>query len=247
MIKAKSGSKWTANELDYFNIVVSNVDRFRNFFGIEPAELPETVRTFVNIDLKRCVRQLYAATRLNINAESSVNDFAVKVLELCEHDDGGRTVGTRPEIDLLMTGKIKYAKPDAYVHTDNDGIVLLVQEDKNWRTRSTKIRDVEAQVIAEAIAAYQYNRNKDMLAHRPEVLEQQFPCIVMFGAYPMFYLITVTNMLSQAVASGSKPSVPTEVKKFSIPPIEGIIGDTLYDREKRLRIMQAYIAFKRFL
>lgn len=63
----------------------------------------------------------------------------------------------------------------------------------------------------------------------------------------MFYLVTVTKMLSQAVALGHPSPVATQVSKFSISPVIGIIVDTLYDPEKRLQIMQTYIAFKRFL
>ncbi|KAF9185694.1 hypothetical protein BGZ49_004260 [Haplosporangium sp. Z 27] len=255
MTNAKSGSDWTTSDLKYHNITIVNVPSFREFFEAEPPELPPNVRAFCDLTvdpnniqlaynvignnraLMRTVTHLYMSTRICINAESSVNDFAVKLLELCEYDEENRAVSTRPKINLLVRGVQKYAKPDVYVHTNDGNIVLLVQEDKNWYSGDTKYADSEVQVVAEAIAAYQHNRKKDVIAHRPTVVVQCIPCIVMLGTYPMFYLITVSEMLSQAVSLGLHSPVVTEVRKYSIPPAPGIIGDTLYNQEKRRQIM----------
>ncbi|KAF9349203.1 hypothetical protein BGX26_012450 [Mortierella sp. AD094] len=263
MNDAKSGSNWTTNDLQYRNLAIVNAPKFRDFFGIEPPELPQSVTEFCNLNidstniraaydaignnrtLLRTVTHLYIAIRICINAESSVGDFAVKILELCEYDEEGRAIGTRPEIIILVRGETYYAKPDVYVHTNDDSIVLLVQEDKNWYTGDTKHADSKAQVVAEAVAAYQHNRKKDILAHRPTVIEQRTPYFAMLDTYPIF--ITATEMLSQAVSLGHPSPVATQVKKYSIPPAPGIIGDALYNLDKRRKIMQAFIAFKRFL
>jgi hypothetical protein len=71
----------------------------------------------------------------------------------------------------------------------------------------------EPQVIAEAIAVYQYNKKKWQTGGLPTLDTMTIPCITMVGMQPMFYLIPVTQALSTAVVTGQYPKTPTKVVK----------------------------------
>ncbi|KAJ7430194.1 hypothetical protein B0H11DRAFT_2264094 [Mycena galericulata] len=75
-----------------------------------------------------------------------------------------RVVSTRQELRFLICGKSKYAKPDVSIIDRNlDDIILLVQEDKRFGGAT----DAYAQLIAEAIAAYQVNQSPGPLGASP--------------------------------------------------------------------------------
>ncbi|KAH9974937.1 hypothetical protein BGW80DRAFT_1444553 [Lactifluus volemus] len=74
----------------------------------------------------------------------------------------------------------------------------------------------EPQVIAEAIAVYQYNKKKWQTGGLPTLDTMTIPCITMVGMQPMFYLIPVTQALSTAVVTSQYPKTPTKVVKCVI-------------------------------
>jgi len=65
--------------------------------------------------------------------------------------------------------------------------------------------NVEAQVIAEAIAAFQTNYDLKCLS------AMNFPCITMAGTQLTFYLILVTMELNNTVIVGQYPTAQTMV------------------------------------
>ncbi|KAG0706909.1 hypothetical protein DFH29DRAFT_797497, partial [Suillus ampliporus] len=88
-------------------------------------------------------------------------------------------------------------------------ILLILQEDKTIFNSTQP----EPQVIAEAIAAYQYNNEKRQIRGLPTLDDMIIPCIIMVGTRPTFYLVPVTQALSVAVVTGQYPEVPTKVMK----------------------------------
>ena len=88
-------------------------------------------------------------------------------------------------------------------------ILLVLQVDKMIFNPS----DPEAQVIAEAIAAYQYNNQKWQCIDLHTLNTMTVPCITMIRTCPTFYLVPITKELSDAVITGQWPDVETEVLK----------------------------------
>ena len=86
-------------------------------------------------------------------------------------------------------------------------ILLVLQE--NYSNRS----DPQPQAIAEAIAAYQENNMRRRHLHLPPLNTMTIPCITMVGTCPTFYLVPVTQELSEAVVAGRWPKVETMVLK----------------------------------
>ena len=87
-------------------------------------------------------------------------------------------------------------------------ILLLVQEDKTHINPS----DPEAQLMAEAIGAFQENNAKRVNELFLEPLEMQMiPGITMVGTFPRFYKIKVTTDLDRCVRFGQYPEIQTVV------------------------------------
>jgi hypothetical protein len=74
-------------------------------------------------------------------------------------------------------------------------ILLVLVEDKTFFNKTS----TEAQMVAEAIAAFQYNNTKRVARGQPALEVMTIPCITMVGTNPTFYLVTVTEELSDAV------------------------------------------------
>lgn len=65
-------------------------------------------------------------------------------------------------------------------------ILLVIQEDK----RAMSVMDPEPQLIAEAIAAYQWNNQMCTNKLNQLTLDMMtIPCITMVSTWPMFYLV----------------------------------------------------------
>ena len=80
-------------------------------------------------------------------------------------------------------------------------ILLVVQEDKT----NFSVRDLEPQVITEAIATFQCNNCIRARLGQTELDSMTIPCIAMIGTRPIFYLVPVTRELSEAVAEAQYP------------------------------------------
>ena len=105
--------------------------------------------------------------------------------------------------------------------------------------------NAEAEVVAEAIAAFQFNNTK-RAARGQSVLEvMTIPCITMFGTTPTFYLVPVTRELSDAVKTAQYPTSQTRVWKcVTFAPDQRRISDGMADIEFRKLALKRFVAFK---
>lgn len=161
---AKSGSDWTHNETTSYNIHLSFEDA-ATFFGVAQLPAPaidneiltvesadDTVSD-ANFDL---LSLLDIAMEASNPQESAVDDFAVALFHALGYIHRPRVARTRQELRFLICGESRYAKPSvSLIDRSVDDIILLVQEDK----RLGGATDAYAQLIAEAIAAYQVNQS----------------------------------------------------------------------------------------
>jgi hypothetical protein len=213
----KSGSDWTTNELIAYNITVTTQSP-REFFLRNPepplVDLdPSLIDSPVDAEnvpdhTFRYLTHLDLAT--NAGQKSSIDDFARETLCLLSFEERGLALRTRYIIPLTICGDNRRIAQTDVCLVDRQSMILLVLQENKTIFNSTQ---PEPQVIAEAIAAYQYNNEKRQTRRLPTLDAMTIPCITMVGTRPTFYLVPVTRALSVAVVTGQYPKAPTEVVK----------------------------------
>ncbi|KAG2356472.1 hypothetical protein BDR07DRAFT_1423149 [Suillus spraguei] len=180
---AKSGSDWTFNDLMAYNITVTPQSP-EQFFRQNHGMLLEGVDPSL------------------LNPSLNDENISDAVFEYLGHLDLATNVTQESFIDafaqktLQILGFVELAETDVCLLDLRSMILLVLQDDKTVFSRSYP----EPQVIAEAIAA---NGSSD---HSPlDVMT--IPCITMVGTRPIFYLVPVTEALSNAVALASIPKL----------------------------------------
>ena len=260
-----AGSNWSNTELDFFRIKIVPEYDFNSFFLEDPPEvLSGNASVIVDLDLSRAdiletidwssigskpitrfTKHVLAVTKTHKNEESAVDDLAKAIFELLDYDDNDLNIRTREELKLEMCNKDTFAKPDLCIETSTLTIKLLVQEDKSYQV-ATRVNP-EAQVVAEAIAAFQENNRINEKLDINSRDNQLIPCITMLGTCPTFYLFNVTKALSNAVKEGKRPQNVTEIKRYKIKMHTLATGDALLISKYKREIMQCYTALKKFV
>jgi len=149
---------------------------------------------------------------------------------------------TRKVVPLLICGEYRHAKTDVCrLNNDTTRILLLVQEDK--RDLEQRGLDPQAQLIAEAIAAFQENVKIHGLK------ETVIPGIVMIGTFPIFYKTPVTQELADAVTHGTFPAERITVYSHTpvLPRLQRRLNEGMRLLDNRQIILQCYEAFKKFI
>jgi hypothetical protein len=128
---------------------------------------------------------------------------------------------------------------------DRDEILLLVQEDR----RHLEYVDAEPQLIAEAIAAFQYNNAIRRAIPLPELDFRMMAGIVMSGTSPSFFKVPVTQELADAVRRGQFPATPTVVARHlpEVPRPQRRLSEGMRSLDSRRAILACFEAFKQFV
>jgi len=194
----------------------------------------------VSDDTYRFLSYLDLAT--NAGQETAIDDFARELLRIVGFEERGLILRTRHTIPLSICGDIsKVAQTDVCLLDRRSTILLILQEDKTIFNPS----DPEPQVVAEAIAAYQYNNQKRQRMDLPALSTMTVPCITMIGTRPTFYLVPVTKELSDAVITGQWPKAATEVVKcVTVAGHNRRLSEGMETPEYRRVAFQRMIAFK---
>jgi hypothetical protein len=249
---AKSGSDWTTNELLAYNIRVSSQTP-HSFYGIplppvaslndlDPDLVSGTLSTQgLKDETYRLLQYLDLASTANAGQESAIDDFAREILRVLGYERRGLLLRSRYAIPLLISGDPnRSAQTDVTLIHGSSTILLVVQEDKT----TVSARDPEAQVIAEAIATFQYNNRTRARLGQHELDTMTIPCITMIGTRPIFYLVPVTQGLSQAVATAQYPTNPTVVKKCVVASNSCRLSEGMETVDFRQVALQHYTAFR---
>ncbi|TEB31610.1 hypothetical protein FA13DRAFT_1791390 [Coprinellus micaceus] len=181
---AKSGSSWTLNKLDSYNIHLERQEAPK-FFGVPLLQDPADR----NAEL---INLLDLAMLPTGSGETAVVDFAVELLKHTGYVRRNQVARTRRDLPLLICGKRENAKADVcIVNRQQNDIILLVQEGK--RIEDVEPIDARAQLVANALAAFpQNNASRENCSFSP--LESKvIPGIVMIGTSPTFFKIPVTK------------------------------------------------------
>lgn len=163
---AKSGSDWTSAELMDYNII-SQKQSAEEFFGYAPNTIPDIIDpAFTDADLPanetlndstyRLIQYLSLATNPHRSQEPAVGDFAKELLRVLGFEKRGTLLRSRYAIPLTICGDTaRVAQTDVCLVHGTSTILLVIQEGKTAISK----RNPEAQVIAEAIATFQYNND----------------------------------------------------------------------------------------
>jgi len=259
---AKPASEWTSNDLKAFNIVVEE-QTTEVFFG---GPLPECTGPPAFVRFKDCpegelISEVDLESRSLLTSlegvmklvegkpeEGFVTDFTVDLLRAMGYtavDLSKLLVRRRKSIPLLMCGEMVYTRPDVCVFHTAEGVLLVTLEDGSrfeLDVDNTTTRTPEAQLIAQAIAAFQENNRK-----RLEPLEQAQICgILMDRSFPKFYKIEVTKVLNQAIRHGLYPDTTTTVYCHT-PQVPREVIDGMVPLDNRKILLRCFEAFKRIV
>ena len=242
---AKSSSDWNTNDLLAHNITISPVPPDEFFpSGADPSldHLDPMIFTTSpgNPSLSHVVtRYLYYLDRASIGhptQESSIDDFSAETLKLLDFEEDNATVSMHYTIPLMICGESNHiAQMDVcLLHHPAPLVLLVLTQDKTMFSPAP-------QVVAEAIAAFQLNNRTRNEQGCPSLNAMTIPCISICGTRPIFYLVPVTEELSNAVAIGQYPATPTEVLQCVtvLRPREG-----MEDIEYRKLALRRILAFK---
>jgi hypothetical protein len=175
--------------------------------------------------------------------ESAVVDFAVFLLTLLKYATETRLTRTRVDIPLTICGEQCYAKTDVCVVDKEDDIILLVHEDKRNKER----KDPEAQLVAQAIAAFQtINTRRTRVLGQLALDDIVIPGIILVGSSPTFYYISVTKELARAVAQGMFPATQTTLYAHlpAVPRPARRLSEGMKPLDNRRHILACYNTFR---
>lgn len=242
---AKSGSNWTINDLEAYNIVVQEQNE-NAFFGGSlpnyngPADFLHYEHRAYGLDpaSTSLLKRLDMAVHVMDGEESAVGDFTAELLRILGYETDETVIRTCKSLNMLMCSEDVSTKADVCLLDEKFLVLLVVQEDKNHISPM----DPEAQLIAEAIAAFQENNNRrGQWLYLNPLQVQIIPGITMIGTFPTFYKITVTSELSACVEQGQYPATQTVVRRHTpcVPKRKSGMGP-LFNRELLVRCYEAF-------
>jgi hypothetical protein len=247
---AKSSSDWTGNELIAYNITISSLppDKFfptpdPSLEHIDPAILnspPGDANPALSDATSGYLGYLDLAARAT--QECFIDDFAAETLKLLGFNERRTTVSTGCIIPLTICGKANHvAQMDVcLIHNPTFALLVLVQ-DKTLSNRT----DPETQVVADAIAVFQFNNRKRRELGLDPLDTMTIPCITMTGTRPTFYLVPVTIELSNAVITGQYHATQTRVlRSVTVATHIRRASTGMEDTEYRMLALKRFLAFK---
>ena len=247
---AKAGKDWSLGELVAYNIQIVSQSPGQ-FFGAAAAntslaELDPLIITG-SIDTENLSdTTLRYLTYLDLAARASqkacIDEFARQTLDLLGYPERGLALISQYNIPLTISNQDKSAQIDACL-VDEQNMILLILKGK--MSLESNFSDPEPRVVAEAIAAYQYNNSMRELMGLETLDEMVFPCITMVGMRPTFYLVPVSRALSNAVRTGQYSHVRTEVRRcVTVAGRNRRISEGMGDPEYRRIALERFVAFR---
>ncbi|KAG2043055.1 hypothetical protein BDR03DRAFT_942756 [Suillus americanus] len=170
--------------------------------------------------------------------EAAIDNFVPKLLEKLEYDGDDRIIFVSHGFPFDICGETCTARINVCIIREDRTTIMLVQDKKST--------DPEPQVIAAAIAAFANDNEIRSMSRRPRLPTITFPVITMHGTYPIFYKITVTAQLCDAVSWGIYPPTTTHVFRY-IPDLPLPYHEGMHFLPNRTEILACLEAFKQFL
>jgi len=244
---AKSGNDWTDDDLTAYNITILSLNSDEFFLAPDPP-LDHINPAILNSPLcdKNPTMSDAAAGYLGYLGLATrptegcfTIDFTAETLRLLGFNEHSAVVFSYFTIPLTICGEADHvAQADVcLLYTSALSLLVLIKS----RTL-TNGANAEAQVVAEAVAAFQFN-NKQRRDHGLNYLDvMTIPCIIMDGTRPTFYLVPVTAELNNAVITGQYPATQTQVLRCVTTATHTSAG--MEDPEYRKLALKRLSAFK---
>ncbi|KAF9024647.1 hypothetical protein BDZ89DRAFT_1162142, partial [Hymenopellis radicata] len=251
--RPKDGSCWTRKDLESYNIHIEEQDPL-TFFDLQ--ELPEPTVAGDFLNSTSASDSMFYFNHANAMPGTGEPEFALMAAvnfagELFDimgyttsHDC--RAAFGREDLRFRICGKLRHARADMCLVDleQNMSILLLVREDKGQGQEPNT--DVQAQLVAGAVAAFTKNNMNRREAGLDLLSEKVMPGIVIAGTSPTFFKIPVSKTLATHIRGGTYPPDITTVT-FCQPPVprpaqrrmEGMVP-----LDSRRQILSCYEAFK---
>ncbi|KAK0235430.1 hypothetical protein EDD85DRAFT_887982 [Armillaria nabsnona] len=227
---AKSGSDWTTSELDAYHIEIIPVDPL-DFFGVQALPPPQVDPEILeHVEAADMIQDRNTELISLLDLEGAVVDFAVELFRVLGYVKRDRLARTRVDLPLLICGEYCHTSTDVCLVDCSRNDILLVQEDN------------EAQLVAEAVAAFAQNNQSRGDVGMPPLDEKIMPGIVMLGTMPTFYKIPVSQSLLYHIRHGTYPPELTQVTCCAVPVPRP--GEGMKPLDNRKEIFRCYEAFK---
>jgi hypothetical protein len=207
---AKPASVWNQNDLLSYNIQVVP-ETVATFFGsadlppstISPAILTHEVYPVAGLPSDgRMFFDFLKDVMAPPREESVVIDFAAMYLLGQLYEKRNRLTCSRIYLPLFMCSTDTHARPDVCLIDWPSSIPRLVLEAQRHLER----KDGEPQLIADAIAAFQFGNSRLSAMGLPTVDVAVIPAIAMVGTAPTFYKVDINTTLVEAVERGEFPT-----------------------------------------
>lgn len=248
---AKSGNEWSNADLRAYNITIETQD-FGTFFGqpvpvLQPSELLalQNADEATTPENYRALRFMQLAMDRVPNEESWVSPFTEKLLIALEYENLVKSVMPMQDMPFFNCGQSRNATSDVCIMNMSE-ILMVFQEDK----RHMDDGDSDPQLIAEAIAAFQFNNYKrTRVLNEPATTSKVIAGLTMVGTAPTFFKIPVTQDLVTAVELGEYPTAPTVVAMHvpQIPRPSCRVAEGMEPLDNRKIIFACFEAFKQFV
>ena len=241
---AKSSSDWNQVDLDSYNISVSSLppDKFfptpdPSLDGIDPAILDSPLGGPNPALSNAAAKYLSYLSFTRANQECFINSFIIETLRLLDFDEYNTVMSIRHTIPFTICGINSVAQPDLSLIHDRGFVLLSLVQEKGSD-------DGEAQVVAQAIAVFQFNNRMRREYGLSPLDAMTIPCITISRTRPTFYLAPVTTELSEAVIGGRYPKHTTQVLSCHTVPKKLYISFGMWDTEYRKLALKCFLAFK---
>ena len=247
---AKPGSDWNDQELIAFNIAIESLSPAEFFpnpdqslehidqavlYGSSPPDHTDSSISNSAVEYLSCIDLAITAPAMGF-----LSAFAFKTLTFLGFAEDVIVALPRHTIPLTICGKTDPVQTDLCLAHAHQCFILLVLVNNK-----ADAVNAEAQAIAGAIAAFQFNNNTHR-DHRLNPLDAMtIPCITMTGTHPDFYLVPVTTALSNSVIIAQRPNTQTRVLHCpTIGPHKQGVSVGMEDPEYRRLALKRFLAFK---
>jgi hypothetical protein len=193
----------------------------------------------ISQDTFRLLRYVDFASSTSSQA-SAVVDFSREFLQALGYIKRDTVLRSRYDIPLLICDSVRSVKIDvSLIRPSSTTVLLVVQQDE-----TTADKWPEAQVIADAIVAFQRNSRTRARLGQPELDSMTIPCIGVVGTRAIFYLVPVTRKLNEAVATGQYPLTPTVVESCAVATESRSISEGMESLAFQQVALRHYAAFR---
>lgn len=249
---AKPGNLWFTSDLKAFNITVETQSA-RAFFS---QDLPDTCQNvdpeFLNINITAgredvnnntyaLLKYLELASHLNLGQKSAIHGFTQALLCMLGFEERSFIQRSHFDIPLHICGDLGQRAPTNICLLHRSSTYLLIVRGVSIEYNG---EDLEASIIAAAIAAFQMNNFSRSQLGIERKDEMSIPCIVMVGTRPMFYVIPVTQQLSQAVETGEYPRDRTVVSKCVVIGQRRSMAEGMENIDLRVEAVKHFLFFR---